>query len=137
MHSIPPANLLCPTRIPSPASDIPLPHRPGCGDAPPLQRSIDVVAERLRSALETAEALRLDVIDLHLCELRQLARWHIVARPDDVPRYFQHWTIDDADPVFPVPVDDLREMLAKLQSLPPVHHRPPRSPSQVLSRAFV
>lgn len=139
MQPLSPAAPLRPPRTPERIDDTPLPHRPGCGDAPPSTDTIDLVAERLRSALDAAEALHLgpaDLIDLHVCELRQLARWHIVARPDDVPPYFARWTIDDADPVFPVTVAQLRWMIGRLEAVPTPEAGPPRTRLPSPGRTF-
>lgn len=136
MHPIPPARLLCPTWSPDRTHDNPLPHQRHCGDVAPSKDPIDIVTERLRRALDTAEALHLDLIDVHVCELRQLARWHIITDEEDVQRYLQPWTIDDADPVFPVPVEELRRMISALEALPPAHARPPRRRPPVIGRTL-
>ncbi|CAG9173736.1 hypothetical protein CURE108131_24620 [Cupriavidus respiraculi] len=125
--------------MPDSGHDVPLPHRPGCGFAPASESVVAVVAGRLRSALDTADALGLgpaDPIDLHVCELRQLARWGIVAGAQDIRPYFQRWTIDDADPVFPVAVAELRGMLARLDALHPMEDRSGAIAPPPLGRTF-
>ncbi len=139
---MPPVSLAAPfspPRITDHIGDIPLPHRPDCGNAPLDGQTTRVVAQRLRSALDTADALHLgpaDPIDLHVCELRQLARWHIVARPGADALYYRPWTIDDADPVFPVTVAELRWIIERLEAMPPAQTPPHRAAMAAPHRTF-
>ncbi len=94
------------------------PANPPCGDAPLERAAVQALAIRLNETLDVALHYGLnDGIDLHVCELRQLANWGVPISAQERELYFYPWTIDASDPVFPVTLVRLREFIAAVDAL--------------------
>ncbi|MBO4119958.1 hypothetical protein J5T34_04305 [Cupriavidus gilardii] len=94
------------------------PANPPCGEAPLERAAVQALAIRLNETLDVALHYGLsDAIDLHVCDLRQLANWGVPISAQERELYFYPWTIDASDPVFPVTLVRLREFIAAVDAL--------------------
>lgn len=117
------------------------PANPPCGDAPLERARVQALAIRLNETLDVALHYGLnDGIDLHVCELRQLANWGVPISAQERELYFYPWTIDASDPVFPVTLVRLREFIAAVDALLAGLSRPdaptPTNPASSTGRTF-
>ncbi len=94
------------------------PANPPCGEAPFERAGVQALAIRLHETLDVALHYGLsDGIDLHVCDLRQLASWGVPISAQERELYFYPWTIDASDPVFPVTLVRLREFVAAIDAM--------------------
>ncbi|ALD90056.1 hypothetical protein CR3_0809 [Cupriavidus gilardii CR3] len=118
-----------------------LPANPPCGEAPLELAAVQALAIRLHETLDVALHYGLsDGIDLHVCDLRQLANWGVPISEQERELYFHPWTIDASDPVFPVTLVRLREFIAAIDGLLTALARPdgatPAHPAPPTGRTF-
>ena len=123
-----------------PATSI-APANPPCGEAPLERAAVQALAIRLNETLDVALHYGLsDGIDLHVCDLRQLANWGVPISTAERGLYFYPGTIDASDPVFPVTLVRLREFIAAVDALLAGLSRPdvptPRNPASPAGRTF-
>lgn len=117
------------------------PANPPCGEAPLERTAVQALAIRLHETLDVALHYGLsDGIDLHVCDLRQLANWGVPISEHERELYFYPWAIDASDPVFPVTLVRLREFIAAIDSLLTALARPdeamPCHPASPTGRTF-
>lgn len=117
------------------------PANPPCGEAPLERAAAQALAIRLHETLDVALHYGMnDGIDVHVCDLRQLANWGVPISAQERELYFYPWTIDASDPVFPVTLARLREFVAATDGLLAALTRPeePRraNPASPADRTF-
>ncbi len=106
------------TPLINPPATATTPANPPCGDAPRERAAVQALAIRLNETLDVALHYGLsDGIDIHVCDLRQLANWGVPISAQERELYFYPWTIDASDPVFPVTLVRLREFIAAVDAL--------------------
>ncbi|MCG5260034.1 hypothetical protein EM868_14135 [Cupriavidus gilardii] len=117
------------------------PANPPCGESPLERPAVQALAIRLNEALDVALHYGLsDGIDIHVCDLRQLANWGVPISKQERELYFYPWTIDASDPVFPITLVRLREFIAAIDGLLTALARPdepmPAHPASPTGRTF-
>lgn len=117
------------------------PANPPCGEASLERPAVQALAIRLNETLDVALHYGLnDGIDVHVCDLRQLANWGVPISDPERELYFYAWTIDASDPVFPVTLVRLREFIAAVDALMARLSRPdapaPTNPAPPAGRTF-
>lgn len=117
------------------------PANPPCGEAPLERAAVQALAIRLNETLDVALHYGLtDGIDVHVCDLRQVANWGVPISEQERELYFYPRTIDASDPVFPVTLVRLREFIAAIDGLLAALARPdeptPRNRTSPADRTF-